>query len=88
VSEVRKLRPFLTVKELAQLLRVSEAYIYMRVKTGEIPCISLPGAVIRFDVDVITNLISGPTPKRVQRSLKTEKRKFGGRRKEKQPLWP
>ncbi len=48
----------LNIKEVAELLRLSEAAIYRLIKKDKIPYIAL-GGVFRFDLDVVNKWIEG-----------------------------
>jgi predicted site-specific integrase-resolvase len=43
----------LTAEQLAERWQVDKTYVYRRTRSGEIPCIPLPGKVYRYRLDVI-----------------------------------
>ena len=45
-------RTLLTVKEIAQLLNMSERWVHERTRKHEIPCYRL-GSALRFDADEV-----------------------------------
>jgi excisionase family DNA binding protein len=43
----------LTADELAERWKVEKTFVYRKTRSGEIPCIPLPGKVYRYRLDVI-----------------------------------
>lgn len=48
---------FLTIKEAAAKLRMSQSWLYLQVETGQIPHIRL-GSAIRFNSDILNHWIA------------------------------
>jgi len=58
----------MTVKEVAQMLRLKECSIYKKVRLGEIPCLKMKSPKgeknrIRFSTDAINKWLRGNTKK-------------------------
>ena len=64
---------FLTARQLASVLQVSESTVRRLARDGRIPCVRLTPRILRFNLRAVCRALDGDAPARASRRRQEEK---------------